>query len=95
MIHLKVKLVWQDTGFCVNFYKVVNEGKNKNAIICAIDILEKNQKPVNWYTCGGEVEGEPGFPIDEKKFSIEAVEDLTKEEIADIMENSSQAERLP
>jgi len=74
MTYLKVKLVWQDTGFCVNYYKVV-EGKNEGVIICAIDIMEKEQEPVNWHTCGGVVEGEPDYPINKEKYSIEVLEE--------------------
>ena len=87
MLHMKVELVWQDGGFCVNYYKVTEcfkydpaKGQDKyheatelnvGCILCAIDILRADQEPSNWHTCGGEVDGEPGFPLTDSKFSFE------------------------
>lgn len=73
---LKIVLVWQDIGYCVNYYKIINEGKNKNKIICAIDIIEREQNPSNWHSCGNEVEGEPAFPINMNAFSIKVYNEL-------------------
>jgi hypothetical protein len=70
LTELKVILAWQDIGYCVNYYKIINEGKNKDKIICAIDIMEREQNPSNWYSCGNEIEGEPAFPINMNAFSI-------------------------
>jgi len=71
MTHLKVKLVCQDIGYCREYYQVI-EGKNENLIICALDVSDE-KNPTYWHTCCNEIEGEPEFPIDMEKFSVEIV----------------------
>jgi len=70
---IKVELVWQDVGYCVNYYKVVG-GKNDGYIICATDIMDRDQEPKNWYSCANEVEGDPCSPINMEKCSIEVIQ---------------------
>ena len=68
--HVKVKLVYQDVGYCREYYKVT-EGKNKHIILCA---LETDPEPSDWHTVSdNEIEGEPGFPLDMERFSVEVV----------------------
>ena len=70
-INLKVKLAYQDIGYCREYYKVT-EGKYASLIICALDT---EPEPGNWHNVpDNEVEGEPGFPIAMKRFSIEVFE---------------------